>query len=1130
MKKIGLEKKLLNPKVEKRLRHLCMLLVVTVLMIPLQGFSQKKITLNVGSTTLKTALANLKSQSGVNFVYNTKEVNDAVNVNVRLVEKTLDEALTEVLKATPYTYERVKDYILITVKKQDPKQVVMKSITGVVKDEENLPMTGVAVMLDGTSLGRATDIDGKYQFNNNIPEGGVLVFSFLGYETQRVVVGSPSVIDVKMKKKEMEIGEIVVTGVFTRRAESFTGSATSFKGEELVRAGNQNLLASLKNLDPSFQIVESLDFGSDPNRIPEIQMRGQNSFPNLKGDYEGNPNQPLFILDGFETTIEKVYDLNLNRIESITLLKDAAAKAIYGSKAANGVVVIETKRPISGNLRISYSGDLNVVAPDLTGYNLMNAAEKLDFEKERGMYYKYVIGAETAQKIDLIYKQNFDNVVKGVDTYWLSKPLKTEIGTRHSFNIEGGDAVMRYMAGISYNNISGVMKGSGRNTASMNTTLSYTYKNLIFRNSLEYTRNWSENSPYGSFSQYVNLNQYYQPFDENGNVIKIMGINALGNVYNPLYNATLNTKSVSGYSEFTDNFNIDWIINSSLRARGRISFTRNENSSDLFYPSSHTMFNDYDANGIGNRKGRYTKDNGFSQYVTADAGFNYNKIIGSHLIFANLTWNMSSKRLASTYFTAEGFGNDNMDNISFATQYELYGKPSGFENKVREIGVIGALSYSYNDRYLFDASIRTSGSSMYGSNNRWGTFWSLGTGWNIHKEKFVKDIDWLTQLKIRSSIGYTGSQNFNPFQSRARYDYGDIIYNGRLGAELLGLPNSSLKWQRTMDFNAGLDIGIKRIISGRFDYYISTTNDLLSDMTIVPSMGFSTYKENLGIIQNKGYELSIAFTPWRNDNKRSWITMNFSAIHNENKIKEIYDIFTSWNEDQDEIKNYINNQQNADLENLKRAYTRPSTYFFEGQSMTAIWGVRSLGIDPVTGNEMYLDKNGKSTWVWSTADQVVIGDYNPKLRGNIGLSAGYKGFNLSLVCTYKFGGNLYNTTLIDRVENVTGYDNLDKRILDSWRKVGDISQYRALNITAGTSPVYTKPTSRFIQNDNELYISTLNLGYDFYNKSWMKKLSLDRLKLSFYMNELLRLSNVVVERGTSYPFARTFSFSLQATF
>ena len=194
-------------------------------------------------------------------------------------------------------------------------------------------------------------------------------------------------------------------------------------------------------------------FRSDPNRTPQIQLRGQTSFTNLQGDYQGNPNQPLFILDGFETSIEKVYDLDMNRVQSVTLLKDAAAKAIYGSKAGNGVVVIETVQPKTGELRVYYNGSVNFEAPDLTGYNLMNAAEKLAFEKERGLYDGAHNGAEGLLERDRLYQELYSRVTNGVDTYWLSQPLSTGVDHKHSLSIEGGDNRMRYQAGISYNNL-----------------------------------------------------------------------------------------------------------------------------------------------------------------------------------------------------------------------------------------------------------------------------------------------------------------------------------------------------------------------------------------------------------------------------------------------------------------------------------------------------------------------------------------------------------------------------------------------------------------------------------------------------------------------------------------------------
>lgn len=1089
------------------------------------------VTLKVEKASFTKVISELKRQTQLDFFYsfNEENVNQTISLNVKNVK--VDEVLQRLL-GRKFTWEYIDRMVIIKPASLDSPEKKSLRVKGFVSDMQGIPIPGVTVKVVGTSVGTVTDARGWFQMMLPM-KSGKLEFSFVGYKNKQIdFTEKVDTLRVMLEENVEELEGVVVTGMFTRRAESFTGSTATFKQEELKRAGNQNLLKSLKNLDPSFMILESLEFGSDPNRLPDIQMRGQTSFPNLRGDYEGKTNQPLFILDGFETTVEKVYDLDMNRVASVTLLKDAAAKAIYGAKAANGVVVIEMIRPVSGELRVSYSGDLNIEGPDLTGYNLMDAAEKLAFEKERGMYDGiFAQNMLSKYRLDELYKTNYDNVSKGVDTYWLGKPLRTGVGTKHSLMLEGGDERMRYQIGLSYNNVQGVMKGSDRNTLNLNATLSYTYKNLIFRNMIEYTRNWAKNSPYGSFSEYAVLNQYYQPEDENGNVLAVLGETAEGKVvYNPLYNATLNTKSESDYSQMTDNFNVDWRVSRAFRVVGSFSYSRQENSSDVFYPSSHTRFAEYDES-MRDRKGQYTKGNGFSQIITAQTGINFNKTLDRHLFFANVTWNMSTNRTVASSFTAEGFGNDEMDNISFATQYQKNGKPSGTDSRTREIGIVGALNYSFADRYLFDASFRTTGSSMFGADNRWGAFWSLGAGWNVHHEKFLENNDWIRQLKLRASIGYTGSQDFDPYQARARYQYGNIVYNGRLGAELLGLPNNRLKWQRTRDINIGVDFALKRFLTGRFEYYVQTTNDLLSDITIVPSMGFSTYKENLGKIENKGYELSFSLTPWRSDEQRAWLTVTASLLHNENKIKEIHDIFDTWNEEQMDEKTEqsdgsISDEARVELHN---AYTKPSTLYFEGQSMTAIWGVRSLGIDPMTGEEMFLDKNGNTVSAWSAADQVVIGDSNPKYRGNIGIGGGFRGFTFSVSCTYKLGGDRYNSTLVDKLENVDGFSNLDKRILESWREVGQKSQYRQLQMI-GEDTRYTQPTSRFVQRENELYVSTINFGYDFDEMKWLRNLNIERLKLSFYMNEVLRLSTIKTERGTSYPFARNYSFSLQVTF
>ncbi|WP_303181801.1 SusC/RagA family TonB-linked outer membrane protein [uncultured Butyricimonas sp.] len=1122
------------------------LLVLSLTSVHATTFSQQKVSLDVKNETLLHVLDLLQEQSSYTFLFSSEDIKEITNLSVKAENEDLFAVLEHCLQGTNLEFEVNGQLVVFRLRaKTDEPESKSVRVKGFVYDTKKQPLPGVTVKVTGTSLGTVTDMEGWFRMVLPMAQGS-LEFSFVGFKSKSVsFTEKTDTLRVVLEEDIENLDEVVVTGMFTRKAESFTGSAATFKREDILRAGNQNLIKSLKNLDPAFQIMENLEFGSDPNRLPDVQLRGQTSFSNVRGDYEGNPNQPLFILDGFETTIEKVFDLDMNRVASVTLLKDAAAKAIYGSKAGNGVVVIETVRPQMGELRVYYSGDFGIEAPDLTGYDLMDAREKLDFEVGIGMYGPNTqLGTISAHES---YKKVYDDILSGVDTYWLSKPLRVGFSNKHSLTLEGGDERMRYQFGVSYNSVAGVMKESGRNTLNANTTLSYTYKNLLFRNTIEFTRNWSKNSPYGSFDEYTSLNPYWSPYDKDGNLNRVFIVhngaydsNGNTEVHNPLYNATLNTKNESAYTEIRDNFSADWNINDALRLRGSFSYSRQENGSDVYYPKSHTKFVHYDENGMSDRKGQYTKTDGSSEKIDVQAGLNFNKSFGEHFLFANLTWNLASSNNRTFSAVGEGFGNDSMDDIFFATKYETYGKPSGSSSKTREIGIIGAFSYSYANRYLFDASVRRSASSVYGSDNRWGTFWSLGIGWNLHHEEFLGENSWLSNFKLRASVGYTGTQNVDPAQARYRYEYYDYSYGDMIGAQLVALANTKLRWQRVMDYNFGADIAIKHFLTLRAEYYIQKTDNLLSDVSLPASTGFANYKENLGVIENKGYELAISVTPWRNEGQQAYVTFTATAMHNENKIKKIYDIFKNSNEEHnaslDSGYDYATDGQMTSeiAKKYVNKLTKPATLYYEGVSMDAIWGMRSLGVDPTTGTEMFLTKDGKSTFTWSAAEQVVVGNTTPKLRGALGINAGYKGFTFSIACNYTLGGDLYNSNLIARMENVTGLENLDRRLWKAWQKTGDIAPYKKVYIMDGNGSSdmkeMTRPTSRFVQENNELYISTVNVGYDFVGAAWLKKVALQRLKLSFYMNELLRVSSIDIERGTSYPFARNFSFSLQATF
>lgn len=1054
---------------------------------------------------MKLVLNKIEQKTQYKFLYKQEDIKN-INVTVDIQTKNIKKLLNSILAPYSLKYEIVGDNITISTF----KPLDNSHLKGRVVDDKGLPLPGVNIKTNESSVVGVTDADGRFDiFIPHDKKISKVEFSYIGMN-KTLVNFTGKQLFVTMKEDAQSVGEIVVNGIFERKKESFTGATTVIRKDELMRGGSQNLLQNLKNLDPAFKIVENMDLGSNPNSMPEVRMRGQQSMPDLKGTYKGNPNQPLFILDGFETDVTTIYDLDMNRVETVVLLKDAAAKAIYGSKAANGVVVIETRKPETGKLRISYKGDLNLTIPDLTGYNLCNAQEKFEVDKRHGVYSDPWFWEQYLNNIQA-------EIARGVDTDWLAQPLHTGLGHRHSVYLEGGDERIRYGVDLLYNDIKGVMKGSDRKTFSGGFVLSYRYKNLLFRNQFNTSLNHADDSPYGSFSEYAELNPYWTPYDEAGNLKKIAGSTGGGGLIgvtkgNPLWNTTIGTKNFSKYTRLTDNFYIEWQILEALKLRGRLGLTKIFNKREDFYPASHTYFLGYSKERTF-EKGQYSKSNGESSSISADLTANYSLYLKKHQLLVNAGWSMQQNQSESTQFKVIGFPNDRINFIASGLKPDNIQPFSGNEGINRSISFLSALNYAYDDRYLADLSYRASASSLFGKENRWGHFWAAGLGWNLHKEHFLKNASWLKQFKLRASTGYTGAQNFNSYQALATFGYYQTqVYDNWIGSYLMALPNDNLKWQKTLDYNIGVDINVMNRLSVRYDYYTQKTEDQLLALTIPPSMGFRSYMENLGSTENKGMELKLNAHLLYDPASNRYLSTFFSIAKNSNKLKKISNALKSYN---DEVDN--------DIQEGKT--NKPQLHFIEGESMNAIWAVRSLGIDPATGDEVYLTKNGDKTMVWRTEDQVVCGDAMPKYTGTFGVNVDYKGVFMNMSFYYQLGGQVYNQTLVNRVENAYVGLNVDKRIYDAvWKQPGDIVDF-------SYSPAkVTKPSSRFVQDLNELRFSTLNIGYDFRNSELLTRLKISQLKVSFYMNDIFRASTVKVERGLDYPFARTYSFSLQATF
>lgn len=1118
---------------------LCLLLFIGV-----NSFAQKKqplITLNAKEAQLAEIFRQIRQQSGYSFLYDNASLAGSKPVTVNVVQRPLSEVLQMVLDEQPVTYTINKQTIILKpatitpVKRPVPTPGQPLEIKGRVTDARTKePVIGASIAVVGSKTGMVTDVNGSFAFS--VPQGTQLQISFMGYETQVTApINTGGGYAFQLNASQQSIKDVVVTGIFARPKQNFTGAASSFTAEDLNKVTNSDVLTALKSLDPSFQMPENIQLGSNPNALPEVVLRGGNSLVDANSNasvfnYNNSPNVPLFILDGFETTLQRINDLDINRIAKVDILKDAAATAIYGSRAANGVIVIETIRPQSGQLRVTYNGSMFVEAPDLTGYDLLNAKEKLELERAAGVYnnsFNYV-----DEQLKYFYSARLAAIASGVNTDWLSKPLRSGIGQKHNVYLEGGAQDALYGVSMTYANNLGVMKGSDRRTITGNTYLSYRYKNFQFRNDLSLSYNRGNESPYGSFVQYTRLNPYWTPYNADGSMkIYLEEVRDNGGTYlanfdtydnldgrgsgravNPLYNAGLNTVDRKTYQNVTNNFSAQWQATNWLRISTRLAFTQQRDEMDVFKPAQHTAF----VATPTFEKGTY--DKGYGRRTTTEGMLtaDMNKHFGDHTIFGTLGMNVQDVQYSTEQLRVQGFPNPSLDQFTLGNQYPSGTKPYGTEFRSRLAGYLSNVSYAYDNRYLLDLSYRLDGSSQFGSDNRFAPFWSAGAGWNIHNEDKIKNLKVVDRLKLRYSYGYTGSQNFPSYLgiNTSQYFTGSE-YRGVIGTYLVGYGNSALSWQQTRKSNVGADITLfKKLVDITANYFVERTQGSIATISLAPSSGFRNYAENMGDVLSKGWELNTRFNLINKPGSRDNWSVFVNAFHVKSTIEKVSNTLKAMNEKAD-----------------KTLSTTPIMRYAEGQSTSAIWAVKSLGIDPSTGLEIYETRDGKLTNTYNPLDQIIVGDSRSKVEGVFGTNLELSGVGMNMFFRFRVGGQAYNQTLIDRVENVEyKLYNVDSRVAEErWRKPGDKTFFKGLVNAGGVSGGTTLASSRFVQDFNELVCESLSAYYRLPD-ALNNRLHVQNTRITFFTGDLFRFTSIKRERGLTYPFSRTFTLQLQTTF
>lgn len=1093
------------------MRNMLILLFTNALsMFASNSYSQvKTLTLDIENTTVKEILSQIEEQSEFYFLYNSKliDVNRLVNIHAR--DEKIKDILDELFADQEVQYVVVDRQIILSPSGLTPmiREVQQPGmVTGMVTDTRGNPMPGVSIVVKGTQAGTVTDPNGAFSLAN-VPSNGTLVFSFVGYNTQEVSVNSQTVFNVSLVESETRLEDIVVIGYGTVKKRDLTGSVMSIKGEDIHTGVQVSMNQMIQGRSPGVQVTT---ISSEPGGGITMRIRGPNSIT--------ASNEPLYVIDGLpvsnasypEASLQDgtksrnpLNALNPGDIESIEILKDASATAIYGSRGANGVVLITTKKGY-GKLKVDYS----------TYYGIQQAARRLDFlngEEYMNFINDVLVDQGSAPK----YTQDqIDAVGEGTD--WQSEVLKQAPVINHQLSFSGSTENTQYYSSFSYLNQEGIILSSGIQQYTARINLNHTMNKFSFglnlNTSLVLDDYVSVGTGYNSGSGVITASREYDPTlpvrDADGKYT----VNYAVDLDNPV--AIANTWLDDAETNRTfGTFYVDYEMIKGLKARINLASDRQTSRRDEYLTNDTKR--GMNSNGYAN-----ISEQNRSTYL-AEFTINYDKIINDihHLTaLAGSTYqafngrNVSAK---SSNFPSDAYLTNNLGAGDVSQQRVGSNK---FKNQL--LSYIGRVNYSLYDKYMLTATIRADGSSRFGEGNKFGYFPSMALAWRLSDEPFLSRVNVLSDLKLRISYGATGNQEIGNYNSLlllgvvGRAVFNDNTYVG-IAPDQMANPN--LKWESTKQFDVGVDFGIfKDRISGSLDYYVKNTSDLLYSLPIPPSSGFTTSLQNVGDIRNSGFEFSV--TSRNLMGELGWsTTLVGSTIKNKvmnlGELGEIYQGGFAFA---------------YDVSILKEGYPMNSYYGYvvEGifQSDEEIAESAQPTANP--GDLRFKDVNNDSTI--TIADRTILGDPFPDFTFGLSNTFSYKGFELDIFLEGMIGNELLNgevkasETPIELVRNRLSY------VKDRWTPENKDSENPSFVTFSNT---YAS-NSRLIEDASFLRMKNVRLSY---TVPWKKVRSLNVFvsaqnlftltKYRGYDPDVSSLgdSEIRVDYG-AYPRARIYTF------
>lgn len=955
-------------------------------------------------------------------------------------------------------------------------------VTGRVTDQKDgSALPGVTVTVKGSpTIGTQTDINGKYSLS--VPAGKVLVFKFVGYKAVELAA-SGSVINASLETDSKQLTEVVVVGYGTQKRQDITGAISSISAKEIESTPVTSLEQAIQG--KSAGVFIQADNGKLGQGI-SIKIRGASSV--------SAGQQPLYVLDGIPITTDNlsstgaatnpIADINFNDIESIQILKDASASAIYGARASNGVVVITTKKGKAGAAKVNFSSQFGTSKPS-RHRQFLNSAQFVQITKRAGAGaanqdflngdYDTLADAladyESFIASDLTYYSagNNDWETGKTNTNWESLAYQKAPQQQYDLNISGGNDKTTYYIGGQYLNQNGILIGNSFKRYSGRLNLDTKVEknlsigmNLSFGNTIN--NRISNDNAFSTPLQIVALSPITPAIDPRTGLISGSLPGEADDF--PLYYNPLLSKDNAFYKATVfrtiGNVYANWDIFKGLTFRSEFGMDQLNQAEDSYY-GTLTYRNTQTNNGFGENTTTQVLNFNTNNY------FSYKTIFGQSTLDATLGTSYQNSRTVGNDIQGQTFPSDAYKKINAAA---VKTAGNSFDNGFRFLSYFLRANYSYKGKYLLSGSARIDGSSRFGANNRYGFFPSGSVGWILSQEDFLKESTFVSNLKMRVSYGLTGNAQIGNYSSLGLFSPAN--YNGAAGQRFSQIINPDLKWENTAQLDIGFDFGFfNNRLSGSVDYYKKNTKDLLLEVNLPGTLGISTQTQNLGKLYNKGFELELSGDILVG--KLKW-TSSVNAAYNKNVVT------------------YIKNQVLGDND-INRV--------IEGQPIGVFYGREYAGVDPANGDALYYlntkDAAGNisrgTTNDYNAAQNVVLGNPTPKYTGGFTNTFSYSGVDLSFTVQGVAGNKIYNgggQYMSAAASN--GYDNQTVDQLKYWDKPGDITNVPEPRMGYGNG---VNPSSRYLSNGSYLRLKTASLGYTL-PKSVVSKLKLQKVRV--FMN------------------------------